>query len=100
MQEFSATASEKIAALPANAQKTELREDAAQLTGLVEAHAPPDEVARQARPLATALVAAYPVPLAPSQPPDVDRGAALYQQMCTARSEEHTSALQSLMRNS
>src|SRR3546814_3409242 len=34
MQEFSATASEKIAALPANAQKTELREDAAQLTGL------------------------------------------------------------------
>src|SRR3546814_8174637 len=102
MQEFSATASEKIAALPANAQKTELREDAAQLTGLVEAHAPPDEVARQARSLATALVAAYPVPLAPSQPPDVDRGAALYQQMCTAchgvRSEEHTSELQSLMR--
>ena len=84
MQEFSATASEKIAALPANAQKPELREDAAQLTGLVEAHAPPDEVARQARSLATALVAAYPVPLAPSQPPDVDRGAALYQQMCTA----------------
>src|SRR3546814_17833274 len=84
MQEFSATASEKIAALPANAQKTELREDAAQLTGLVEAHAPPDEVARQARSLATALVAAYPVPLAPSQPPDVDRGAALYPQMCTA----------------
>src|SRR3546814_17007640 len=42
------------------------------------------EVARQARALATALVAAYPVPLAPSQPPDVDRGAALYQQMCTA----------------
>src|SRR3546814_8740258 len=82
MQEFSATASEKIAALPANAHKTELREDAAQLTGLVEAHAPPDEVDRQARSLATALVAAYPVPLAPSQ-----------------RSEAHTSELQHLMRN-
>lgn len=84
MQEFAATASEKIAALPANTRQPELREDAAHLVELIEGHASPDEVARQARSMATALVAAYPVPLAPAQPPDVDRGAVLYQQMCTA----------------
>ncbi|MGH8085556.1 MAG: FTR1 family protein [Lysobacter sp.] len=84
MQEFATTASEKIVTLPANARKSELREGAAHLIELIEGHASPDGVARQARSLATTLVAAYPVPLAPSQPPDVARGAALYQQMCTA----------------
>src|SRR3546814_16258824 len=58
MQEFSATASAKIAALPANAQKTGLREDAAQLTGLVEALAPTYTVDRQARDLETASLSA------------------------------------------
>ena len=62
MQEFAATASEKIAALPANTRQPELREDAAHLVELIEGHASPDEVARQARSMATALVAAYPVP--------------------------------------
>src|SRR3546814_4608552 len=57
MQEFSATASEKIAALPASVQKTELHEDAAQLTALVEAHAPPAGVDSQARTLPTDPVA-------------------------------------------
>lgn len=84
MQEFAATVSENIAALPANARQPELRADATHLVELIEGHASPDEVARQARSMATALVAAYPVPLAPSQPPDMARGAALYQQMCTA----------------
>lgn len=84
MQEFARLIDEKIAALPANPEQSALCQDAQQLMQLIEGQVPAEDVANQARSLASALLAAYPVPLAPTQPPDVARGAVLYQQMCTA----------------
>ena len=48
------------------------------------APSPPATVAEQSRALAAALLAAYPVPLAPSSPPDLTRATALYAQNCAA----------------
>jgi high-affinity iron transporter len=44
----------------------------------------PKEVARVARELAAALIAAHPVPLTPAESPDLARGAALYVEQCAA----------------
>lgn len=82
MREFSTTVAKQLAALPATPQQSALRQDAARLTALVERRAAPDEVATTARKLGAQLIAAYPVPLAPAQAPDLARGAALYQPLC------------------
>ena len=44
----------------------------------------PAEVARPAHALADGVLQIYPVPMAPSKPPDLARGAAVFAQQCTA----------------
>src|SRR3546814_16740773 len=46
--------------------------------------AAPEAVAQKARALASDLLAAYPVPLAPAKAPDPARGAALYAENCAS----------------
>lgn len=84
MREFSTTVARQLAVLPATPQQAKLIDDAARLNTLVEQRAAPDEVATAARKLGAQLIAAYPVPLAPAQAPDLVRGAALYQSQCAA----------------
>ncbi len=84
MREFSTTVVKQLAALPETPQRTVLMADAARLNALVEQRAAPEAVATAARQLGAQLIAAYPVPLAPAQPPDLARGAALYQSLCAS----------------
>lgn len=84
MQEFSATATRRIRALPGAAAHPELAVEAVELERAIAAKADVDAVAAQARRLASDLLAAYPVPLAPQSAPDLARGAALYQEQCAA----------------
>jgi len=84
MQEFSASVVERMAALPANAQRAQLVADAEALAEAISAKVGPAVVARDARRLASELIAAFPVPLAPDAVPDLARGAALYAQSCAS----------------
>src|SRR3546814_6712814 len=115
MTEFSATIRTGIAALPSNPGRARLIAEAQGLEAAIASKAAPEAVAQKARALASDLLAAYPVPLAPAKAPDPARGAALYAENCASchgakgdghgpqaigmdRSEEHTYDLQSLMR--
>jgi high-affinity iron transporter len=84
MREFSASVTEKIGALPNQPSKPKLAAEAAQFNALIERKAPPQEVASAARALGAHLLSAYPVPLGPRQPPDLRRGAQLFQQNCAS----------------
>ena len=84
MVEFSASVGERLRALPAKPAKAQLTLGASELQRSIAAKAPPEDIDRQARSLASALLTAYPVPLAPSETPDLDRGAALYAQNCAS----------------
>ncbi len=84
MREFSATAKAKIAALPATKQKAGLLAQAARLETAIANKRSPESVGVLARNLAEAVLAAYPVALAPPSSPDLARGAALYTQQCAA----------------
>jgi high-affinity iron transporter len=84
MEEFSAAIRERIAALPAHDRKPSLIAGADRLRHDIAAKAPPPQIARLARGLAAQLIAAFPVPLAPREAPDVGRGARLYQQQCAS----------------
>jgi len=68
--------------LPEKRGKADLLRRTGALRAAITAKAAPNEVATQARALASALLVAYPVPLAPTAPPDLARGAALYAQNC------------------
>ncbi len=82
MAEFAATVAKDIEHLPPSKARPVLLAQAKALKGAIGAKADPANVARQARALANALLAAYPVPLAPATAPDLARGAALYAQDC------------------
>lgn len=84
MREFSASVRSRIGALPASSAKSQLLAEANALIASVDQRAEPADVARQARTLATDLLKAYPVPLAPRQAPDLARGAALYAEQCAS----------------
>ena len=84
MAEFSAAVSAKLAALPDHAAKPGLVAGAKALEQAIARKAEPPAVARQAKDLAGRLLAAYPVPLAPSRLPDLQRGAALYAENCAS----------------
>lgn len=84
MVEFSETVSTQIRALPASKAKRDLQQQADVLKRAVVAKRPPAEVARLAKGLAADLLAAYPVPLAPSSAPDLGRGGALYAENCAS----------------
>ena len=84
MQDFAGTVQREIAALPPKAQQPGLATGATALTAAISSKADGAVVAALARQLATDLLSAYPVPLAPSAPPDLARGTALYATECSA----------------
>lgn len=84
MEEFSASVADRVASLPANSAKPALVGRAEALRTTIKARAPAQQVAASARALGQALLAAYPVPLAPKVAPDLGRGAALFAQTCAS----------------
>lgn len=77
MQEFAHAAERQIAELPAGPQTQALLKDAGALRTLIADKAAPTVVGEQAHKLADSLLAAYPVPMAPSKVPDLKHGATL-----------------------
>ncbi|MDQ3139766.1 MAG: cytochrome c/FTR1 family iron permease [Pseudomonadota bacterium] len=84
MTEFSASVKTKLATLPAGPARAKLLQDATALEAAIAAKAAPDAVDRRARALATALLKAHPVALAPAAIPDLGRGAKLYADNCAS----------------
>lgn len=84
MVEFSDTAGAQIATLPATVAKPGLLKQAGALKAAIAAKRPSTEVAGLARGLASDLLAAYPVALAPSNAPDLARAASLYAENCAS----------------
>ena len=84
MTEFSATVRKGIGSLPAKPERARLIAETKKLQSAIASKAAPAVVAQQARSLAGHLLAAYPVPLAPTAAPDAARGAALYAQNCAS----------------
>ena len=84
MIEFSGSVAERIGSLPASRNKSALEERARKLREAITTKRPAGEVAQLARGLAGALLAEHPVPLAPSEAPDVTRAATLFAQNCAS----------------
>ena len=84
MQDFTANAIKQVGALPEHADKARVAAVVQQLRSAVEGKASGAEVARLAHQAADMLVAAYPIPVAPTFVPDLSKGAALYQQACAS----------------
>src|SRR5688572_16938917 len=82
MREFSSSVVARLAALPDRPGRATLLTSARELEGAIARKAPPPEIDRRARALASQLLALYPVPLAPAAVPDVARGASLYAENC------------------
>jgi high-affinity iron transporter len=81
-KEFATTVAAKLAALPPKPERQALLTEAARLQRAIDGKAEAEQVAEIAHGLAAALLAAYPVPLAPNKVPDLARGAALFNQNC------------------
>ena len=84
MQDFTANAIKQVGSLPEHADKARVVAVVQQLRNAVESKASGAEVARLAHQAADMLVAAYPIPVAPTFVPDLSKGAALYQQACAS----------------
>lgn len=84
MVEFSASVNQRLGELPPTAARSRLLNGAVLLQAAIKSKANPTEVAASAREIGSALLIAYPVPLAPSSQPDPTRGAALYAQNCSS----------------
>jgi high-affinity iron transporter len=84
MQEFAATAYRSISALPENENLTVLLAQTEQLRAAIDEMAAPADVASLSRGVADSLLAAYPVPVAPTAVPDLARGAAVYAEQCAS----------------
>lgn len=84
MQEFAAATQHQLDALPATDAKAAMQQRAAQLRSAVADKAEPAVVAQLARQLAADVFKAYPFPMAPAAVPDLQRGAALFQNQCAA----------------
>lgn len=84
MTEFSGAVEAKITALPVTSNRASLVAEAQAFRSMVAGKAAPDDVGKAARALGTHLLAAYPVPLAPTKTPDLSRGAALYAENCAS----------------
>jgi len=82
--EFAATVAAKLAALPPKPERQALLAEVARLQHAIADKADAEQVADIAHDLAAALLAAYPVPLAPKKAPDFARGATLFGQNCAA----------------
>ena len=83
MVQFSASVTQRLGQLPVTNARPALLRDAQALESAIEAKVAPEAIAIRARALGRALLAAYPVPLAPTAPPDLNRGAALYAENCS-----------------
>jgi high-affinity iron transporter len=84
MTEFSASVTSRLSGLEAKPERASLIERSKQLQAAVARKASPAEVATLAHGLAADLLTAYPVPLAPSAPPDVESVHALFANNCAA----------------
>lgn len=84
MQEFSANAEKQLSELPKTDASAKLVAQASKLRSMIAAKASPDEVGNQSRSLAAEVLKVYPVPLSPTQVPDLKKGAALYQANCAS----------------
>ena len=84
MREFSAAVRQRIAALPSNPAKTALVNQSGELVAAIDRKADPAQVQAISKKLASALLAAYPVALAPPKTPDLGRGAKLFNETCAA----------------
>ena len=82
MIEFSASVRERMALLPPSAAQPQLLQGAQELQAAIDAKRSPEVVAGLARGLAGQLLLSYPMPLAPSAPPDPTSANTLYQQQC------------------
>lgn len=84
MQEFSATIVRQIGSLPAGPDKAKLVSGANALQRLVAQKSSARQIAAASHALTTAMLAAYPVPVAPKAAPDLARGGALFKENCAA----------------
>lgn len=84
MQEFAGSVQQRIGALPANPAKPALVRQSGELVAAIGRKGEPSEVQAIATKLASDLLAAYPVPLAPAKLPDLYRGAKLFNETCAA----------------
>lgn len=84
MQEFSQTVEQLLAELPSRPELATLLQRAKDLGTAVADKAEAERVADLARSLASSLLAAYPVPIAPARLPDLHQGAKLYEAQCAS----------------
>jgi high-affinity iron transporter len=84
MREFAGSVRQRIGALPSKPAKGALAAQADKLVAAVDRKADPARVQAISKKLASALLAAYPIALAPPQLPDPDRGAKLFNETCAA----------------
>lgn len=82
MKEFSSSVRLRVASLPANPAKAGLVSQSGELVAAIDRKADPADVQAITKKLASALLAAYPVALAPPKVPDLGRGAKLFNQTC------------------
>lgn len=82
MTEFAKSAAERIDQLQDGPAKGRLQQEATLLRQAIASKASPESVATSSRALASHLIEAYPVPLAPTTAPDLARGQQLYSQNC------------------
>ncbi|MEA3059986.1 MAG: high-affinity iron transporter [Sphingomonadales bacterium] len=84
MREFAGSVRQRIAALPPNPAKPALVRQSDALVAAIARKADPAEVQARTRALKSALLAAYPVALAPPKLPDLARGEKLFNETCAA----------------
>ncbi len=84
MREFGRTARQRIKQLADTPGSATLLVQADGLVDAIDARRPAAEVAKRAHALADGLLSYYPMTTAPTQAPDLARGARLYQQTCAA----------------
>lgn len=82
MVEFAGQVETRLKGLPQKTGKPALLARAATLSAAIHAKSAPSAVADQSHLLADALLASYPVPLAPNAAPDLARAATLYRENC------------------
>lgn len=84
MQEFARAAERQLADLPPTSGTPDLLKGANALRVNIADKAPPAMVNDQARNVAAALLAAYPVPVSPNKLPNLQSGAKLFQSQCAS----------------
>lgn len=84
MVEFVGSMKDRLDTLPSSSTKGGLQKQAVELQAAIGGKAAPELIAKMARALATDLIKAYPVPLAPTSVPDYVRGRTLYVENCAS----------------